>query len=75
MVQASYQVLGAPREVTTAGGHQLDELARGLLHGNVVCFVQLSCLVKHGLRRNQVSVKQAAHNGVVFISDMNNPRL
>ena len=36
---------------------------------------QLSCLVVPSLGRELFSVKQAAHNGVVSIFDMNNPRL
>lgn len=33
---ASYQVLDAPCKITTTGGHQLDEVAWGLLCGSVV---------------------------------------
>ena len=41
----------------------------------VLRLVQRSCLVVPGLGRDLLSVKQAACNGVVFIFDMNTPRL
>lgn len=37
--------------------------------------VQRPCLVLPGLGRNMLSIKQARHNGVVSILDMDNPKL
>ena len=59
----SYQVLDVLREITTAGGEQLDGVAQGLLGGIVVDgkgvrrSAQLSCLVAPGLGCNLLSVK------------------
>ncbi|CAN0098703.1 unnamed protein product [Sphacelaria rigidula] len=77
----NYQELAAPRTITTAGGHHLAGVGKGLLRGHiqdgegVKRLVQISCLVVPGLGRNLFSVKQATRNGVVSIFDMNNPRL
>ena len=32
----NYQVLDVPRIITTAGGHQLEGIAQGLLRGNII---------------------------------------
>ncbi|CAM9927547.1 unnamed protein product, partial [Sphacelaria rigidula] len=77
----NYQELATPRTITTAAGHHLAGVGKGLLRGHiqdgegVKRLVQISCLVVPGLGRNLFSVKQATQDGVVSIFDMNNPRL
>ncbi|CAM9982684.1 unnamed protein product [Sphacelaria rigidula] len=77
----NYQELATSRAITTAGGHQLAGVGKGLLRGHiqdgegVKRLVQVSCLVVPGMGRNLFSVKQATRNGVVSIFEMNNPRL
>ena len=76
-----FKVLGVPRKISTAGGGELKSTAQGVLQGHVMDdkgvrrLIQLSCLIVPGLGRNLFSVKQAARNGVVSISDMTNLRL
>ena len=76
-----YKVLDVPRKITTAGGGETNGTAQGVLRGHVIDdkgvrrLIQLSCLIAPGLGRIRFSVKQAARNGVVSISDMTNPRL
>lgn len=73
-------MLDEPLKITTAGGYQLDGIVWELLRGNVVYdngaqgLVQLSCLAVPGLERSLFLVKQAAHNDMVPIFDMDNPR-
>ncbi|CAM9879409.1 unnamed protein product, partial [Sphacelaria rigidula] len=70
----NYQELAISREITSAGGHQLAGVGKGLLRGHikddeeVERLVQISCLVVPGLGRNLFSVKQATRNKVVSIS-------
>ncbi|CAM9564750.1 unnamed protein product, partial [Sphacelaria rigidula] len=77
----NYQELATPRTITTAGGHHLAGVGKGLLRGHIQDgegikrLVQISCLVLPGLGRNLFSVKQATRNGVVSVFDMNNARL
>ena len=77
----NYQVLDAPRKITTAGKGHLYGVAQGVLRGWVIDdkgerrLVQLSCLIVPGLGRNLFSVKQAARSGIISIFDMDNPRL
>ncbi|CAM9267084.1 unnamed protein product [Sphacelaria rigidula] len=77
----NYQELAIPRTITTAGGHQLAGVGKGLLRGHiqdgegVKLLVQILCLVVPSVGRNLFSVKQATRNGVVSIFEMNNPRL
>ncbi|CAM9491155.1 unnamed protein product, partial [Sphacelaria rigidula] len=62
----NYQGLAIPCRITTAGGHQLPGVSKGLLRGHikddeaVKRLVQISCLVVPGLGWwNLFSVKQA----------------
>ena len=77
----NHQELATPRTITTAGGHQLAGVGKGMLRGHikdgegVKRLVQISCLVVPGLGRNLFSAKQATRNGVVSIFEMNNPGL
>lgn len=77
----NYQVVDPPRKIITAGEHQLNGITQELLQGNVIdgggaqSLGRLSYLVLPGLGRNIFSVKLAAHNGVVSIFNMDNPRL
>ncbi|CAN0043303.1 unnamed protein product [Sphacelaria rigidula] len=77
----NYQKLTTPRTITTAGGHKLVGVGKGLLRGHiqdgegVKRLVQISYLVVPGFGRKLFSVKQATQNGVVSIFEMNSPRL
>ncbi|CAM9813692.1 unnamed protein product, partial [Sphacelaria rigidula] len=67
--------------ITTAGGHKLTRVGKGLFRGHiqdgegVKRLVQIPCLVVPGLGRNVFSVKQATRYGVVSIFKINNLRL
>ena len=75
------QEFAVRRWITTAGGHQLKGVGRGLLRGHIIDvqgvqrLIQISVLTVPGLGRSLSLVKQASRNGVVFMFDKHNPRL